>query len=132
MGTVQVTNLSGKIIEAASWKVKDMSNVSVGEVVRVNLRVEDEKLAKYLAKNPSQECALEKEEEGQSVTLGFVVEKFTHFLDDANSELESMAWLKPLNRSVEATVAFIMDRDSCPQNFLAAIGVKRRKEEEEA
>lgn len=130
MGTVQVTNLSGKILEAASWKVEDMSNVSVGEIVRINLRVEDERLAKYLSKATAQECTIEREDEGHSVTLGFVVERFTHLLDDSTKELESMAWLKPMNRTVEATIAFIMDRDSCDQKFLAAVGVKRREEED--
>lgn len=131
MGTIQVTNLSGKIVEGASWKVKDMSNVSIGEVIRINLWVEDERLAKYLGKNPVQECTVEKEERGHSVTVGYVVERFTHFLDGASEEkeLESMAWLKPMNRAVEAVVAFLLDRESCDQKFLTAVGAKRREED---
>lgn len=108
-----------------------MSNVSVGEVVRVNLPVKEEKLAKYLGKNQTQECTIEKEEEGHSVTLGYIVEKFTHMLDGSSEErkLESMAWLKPMNRGVEAVTAFLLERESCDPKFLAAVGVKKREED---
>ncbi len=133
MGTIQVTNLGGKIIEGASWKVGDTSNVTVGEVVRVNLAVKDAKLTKYLAKNQIQECSLEKEDGWHSVTVGLIVEKFTHFLDSTADpiELESMAWAKPLNRGVEAVIAYLLDRESCDQKFLAAVGAKRREGEED-
>lgn len=116
------------MIEEARWKVKEAGSLSVGEIVRVNVPFRDPKLLKHLAGSQASECVLEREEEGQSVTLGFFVEKFSHFLDtgEAKPELETMAWLKPFNRTVEQVVTYIMDRSSCDSKFLAAIGAKRK------
>ncbi len=121
------------MIEDARWKVKDAGHLSAGEVVRVNVPFKDAKLLKYLAGVQAQECVLEREEDGQSVTLGFFLEKFSHFLDSGETkpELETMAWLKPFNRTVEHVVTYIMDRESCDSKFLAAIGAKRRVEAEQ-
>jgi len=135
MATIQVTNMGGKILEAASWKVKDLGRLSSGEHVRVNVPFKDAKLLKYLANAQAQECVLEREEDGgQSVTLGYFLEKFSHFLDagDGKPEVETIAWLKPLNRTVEAVMAYLMDRESCDSKFLAAIGARRRPDPDPA
>ena len=132
MPTIQATTLGGKIIARANWRTKSLGSVSIGETVRVNITFDDEKLAKFLAKSAAQECTLEREEgEATSVTVGFMVEKFTHMLDDSaeGPDVESMAWLKPMNRTVEAVVQYLLDRENCDLKFLAAIGAKRKEGE---
>ncbi len=133
MPTIQATTLGGKIITQASWRTQSLGRISIGETVRVNIPFEDERLAKFLAKSAAQECVLEQEaEEGTSVTVGFMVEKFTHMLDASaeRPDVESMAWLKPMNRTVEAVVQYLLDRENCDLKFLAAIGAKRKETEE--
>lgn len=134
MATVQATNIGGSIIPQAHWKVKSLGNISPGDVVRVNVPFEDEKLSKYLSRSQVPECTFEREEEGSSVTLGLMVERFTHFLDHAAAEpdVESMAWLKPMNRTVEAVLAYLFDRDSCDTKFISLIGAKRKQDEEKS
>jgi hypothetical protein len=131
MATVQATNIGGVIVPGAHWKVKSLGNISAGDVVKVNLVFEDEKLEKYLSRISVQEVTYEREDDEQSsVTLGFMVERFTHFLDQAAEEpdIESMAWLKPMNRTVEAIILFLLDRENCDPKFLSLIGAKRKEE----
>ncbi len=128
MATVQATNIGGVIIPRAHWKVKSLGSVSPGDIVRVNVPFEDEKLSKYLSRSQVQECTFEREDDGESsVTLGLMVERFTHFLDHSAEEpdVESMAWLKPMNRTVEAILIYMFDRSNCDVKFLALIGAKR-------
>lgn len=136
MATVQATNIGGVIIPRAHWKVKSLGSISAGDVVRVNITFSDEKLEKYLSRASAQEVTYEREEEDEasSVTLGFMVERFTHFLDQSAEEpdIESMAWLKPMNRTVEAIVIYLLDRENCDPKFLSAIGAKRKEESADA
>lgn len=135
MATVQATNIGGVIIPRAHWKVKSLGSISAGDVVRVNMTFSDEKLERYLSRTSAQEVTYEREDdEACSVTLGFMVERFTHFLDQAAEEpdIESMAWLKPMNRTVEAIVIYLLDRENCDPKFLAVIGAKRKEESADA
>ncbi len=135
MATVQATNIGGVIIPQAHWKVKSLGSISPGDVVRVNVPFEDEKLSKYLSRSQVPECTFEREEEEEnSVTLGMMVERFTHFLDHSSKEpdVESMAWLKPMNRTVEAVLIYLFDRDNSDVKFLAMIGAKRKEKEEDS
>ncbi len=135
MATIQVTNIGGVIIPNAHWKVKSLGSMSAGEVVRVNVSFEDERLSKYLSKATAQEVTLEREEgEPTSVVLGFVMEKFSHFLDQSADEpdVESIAWIKPMNRTVEAVIVYLLDRENCDPRFLAMLGAKRREESADA
>jgi hypothetical protein len=131
--TLQITTIGGKMIEEACWKVKEAGSLSTGDIVRINVPFKDAKLVKHLASVQAQECVLEREEDGQSVTLGFFLEKFSHFLDagEAKPEIETIAWLKPFNRTVEQVVTYIMERESCDSKFLAAVGARRRAEASE-
>ncbi len=135
MATIQATNIGGVIIPRAHWKVKSLGGIVAGDVVRVNLPFKDEKLAKYLSRSSIQEVTYEREEdETSSVTLGFMVERFTHFLDQAamEPEIESMAWFRPMNRTVEAVITYLLDRENCETKFLSMIGVKRKEESADA
>jgi len=130
MATIQATNIGGVIIPNAHWRVKSLGSMSAGEVVRVSVAFDDEKLGKYLSRASTQEVAYEREEEGQdSVVLGFVMERFSHFLDQSAEEpdVESIAWIKPMNRTVEAIIIYLLDRENCDPRFLAMIGAKRRE-----
>lgn len=121
---------------AAKWAIRDLGKVSVGEVVRVSLTFKDAKLEKFLKSQRSPDCVMEREEKTMSVTLGFIVERFSHMLDVippermAESKIDSMAWVKPMDRSVEFVMQYLYDRDSCDGRLLGAMGAKRTSDAE--
>ncbi len=134
MATIQATNIGGRIIPDAKWEVPDISKLSAGDPVRVSIPFKDAKLERYLKSQELPACTMEREERGVSVTLGLVTEKFTHMLDTepSNTRLDSMAWVKPMNRTVEAVLTYLFDRENCEPRFLAAVGVKRASAAPEA
>lgn len=118
MATYRATTISGKDIRGATWKADAVGPVAIGHVINLNVATRDEKLLKKIGRN-SLGISVDPEEDGYSVTLGFVVERFTHMLETSGgkAKLDTMVWMKPMNRSVEAVAVYLLDPDSVDPKF---------------
>lgn len=123
MPTIQVTSIGRKLIENASWKVKSLEGLSVGQVLSVNVPLVDEALIKVIGKMKA--SLLEKEDDGYSVTLTFLVDKFTHMLelkpDMSLDKMDGMAWVVPVDRTVESIILYLFNPELCDPKFLALV-----------
>jgi hypothetical protein len=123
MPTIQVTSIGRKLIENASWKVKSLEGLSVGQYLTVNVPLVDEALIKAIGKMKAN--LLEKEDDGYSITLTFLVDKFTHMLelksDMSLDKMDGMAWIVPMDRTVESIILYLFNPELCDPKFLALI-----------
>ena len=123
MPTIQVTSIGRKLIESASWKVKSLEGLSVGQILTVNVPLVNEALIKAIGKMKA--GLLEKEDDGYSVTLTFLVDKFTHMLelkpDMSLDKMDGMAWVIPTDRTVESIILYLFNPELCDPKFLALV-----------
>jgi hypothetical protein len=123
MPTIQVTSIGRKLIENASWEVKSLEGLSVGQILTVNAPLTDEALIRAVGKIKA--GLLEKEENGYSVTLTFLVDKFTHMLelksDMTLDKMDGMAWVIPTDRTVESIILYLFNPELCDPKFLALV-----------
>jgi hypothetical protein len=123
MPTIQVTSIGRKLIENASWEVKSLEGLSVGQILTVNAPLTDEALIRAVGKIKA--GLLEKEEDGYSVTLTFLVDKFTHMLELKSNmtldKMDGMAWVIPTDRTVESIILYLFNPELCDPKFLALV-----------
>jgi hypothetical protein len=123
MPTIQVTSIGRKLIENASWEVRSLEGLSVGQILTVNIPLTDEALIKAVGKIKA--SLLEKEEDGYSVTLTFLVDKFTHMLELKSNmtldKMDGMAWVIPSDRTVESIILYLFNPELCDPKFLALV-----------
>lgn len=119
MPAIQATTISGKLVEGARWDVNTLTNMREGQSLQVSLPVEDKKLIHFLGKQNGMDCVLEREEDkSHYVVLTMKIMSFRHMLDHATGELDSQAYVSPINRTVEEVITFLLDRDKCNPKFV--------------
>lgn len=121
MPIIQFTKINGSIIEKASWKVDNISNLREGHFIQFNFNIkEDTNLISYISKRSNIDCVVEKSDTGQySIILTGIIKAFKHMID--NSKLESMVTVIPINRAVENVLLFITNKDQCDPKFVALL-----------
>lgn len=110
----------------AKWRTESLSGVSVGHTIHVSLAFQDEALVRAIGKQAgSSRSVLEKEEDGYSVTLSFVVERFTHMVEavagSGEASVDSMVWLKPVDRMMEMILLYLLETDACDPKFVQSV-----------
>lgn len=123
MTTFQATTIGGKAIQGARWEAGSHGALAPGHLVHVNAPVNDEALVRAVG-GANRTVTVEKEEGGgYSVTLSFLVDRFTHMLEanGDSSKFDSMVWLKPVDRNVEAVTTYLFEPEACDPKFVKLI-----------
>jgi len=119
MPAIQVTTISGKLIEKARLEVETLSNMREGQNLQISIAVKDKNLIHFLGKQTGMECVLEREEDkSHYVVLTMKIMHFRHMLDYSTGELDSQVYVSPASRTVEEVLTYLLDRDKCNPKFV--------------
>lgn len=120
MPIIQATTIGGKLIERGRWEVSTLENTREGHALQLSVNVEskEKNLLKFLGKQESADCVLEREGKSYYVVLTFQIMRYKHLLDHEKMSLQSMAFVVPINRTVEQVLTYMLDRDQCNPKFV--------------
>lgn len=117
---IQATTISGKLIEAAKWVVEPPAGLQEGQIMSINLPIKDPALIKYIGKQRSFDCLIDKDKDGYNISMACTVSRIRHMaFPDGN--VDSLAFLVPTNRIVEHTMLYILNPSKCDPRFVHAV-----------
>jgi hypothetical protein len=118
---IQVTTISGSIIENARWEVENIVNLREGHGFQINWITKDTNLLAYVGKANNRECSVDRNKDIYSVVLSCLVKQIRHMLDSNEKQIESMAILVPSNRVVENIIIYLASPDKCDPRVIQLI-----------
>jgi hypothetical protein len=118
---VQVTTISGKMIDNARWEVENITNLKEGHGFQVNWVTKDSNLLSYVGRINNTECSIDRNKNIYSVVLSCLVKQIRHMLDSKEKHIESMAILVPSNRIIENIFIYLASPDKCDPRVIQLI-----------
>lgn len=118
MPFLQVSTISGQIIENSRFEVDDLSSLKEEHKIQMCFQLKDSGLINWL--KSQKEIAgvhIDKIDKEYEITFDFVVMKFIHVYEEKTNRLESQASLKPADRNVEMIYTFLKDKNKCNPKF---------------
>lgn len=96
-----------------------LADMREGHQLGLSIDISDKKLLQFLSKYDGMDCVLERKDDGgHYAVVTLQVMRFKHMLDHGPSALSSMAFVVPINRTVEHVVTYLLDRKKCDPRFL--------------
>lgn len=117
---IQATTISGKIIDGARWSVQQ-AFFARGQKVTVELPTKDGPLLGYLSKHMNNDCMLDGGKGHYSVVMACVVGEVRHMVNVADSTVDTMVVISPMNRIVEHVLQYILTPSKCDPRFIRAV-----------
>lgn len=123
MPIVQAVTISGTYPENCRWPVPTLENLREGHQFQIVLRTKDKNLAAAVSRMKVHGVQVEREQAGYAVTLAFVVFEVRHMLEvpedeDDGMEVDSLALVKPSNRTVEAVLLWFKDKSAADPRLM--------------
>lgn len=118
---IQATTIAGKIIDGARWEVTSLSNFQQNQRVSIELPVKDPNLLGYLSKTQNKDCMLDGERGQYSVVMACVVSDVRHMIYISNKTVDTMVIVKPIHRTVEHVLEYLLSPGRCDQRFVRMI-----------
>jgi hypothetical protein len=118
---LQVATLQGKTVEGGRWELPSVPGLQEGQSFALSFSTTDKQLVAYLMKAQSSECAVDRDKGGYSVVLSFQVRRIRHMLTVGTENLDTMAILTPVNRSVELVLQYLLDPKKVDQKFFKTV-----------
>ena len=119
---VQLTSFSGKMIEGGKWEVDIQAGLQLEQTISLNLPIKDPALIKYLGKQQSSGCVVDKEEDNTyTVAVACKVMRIRHMIHTLTNKAESMAVIMPEDRTCEHVLMYLLAPNKCDQRFIALV-----------
>jgi len=118
---VQATTIAGKMIDVAKWDVEPPPGLQEGQIMSINLKIKDPALIKYIGKQQSLDCAIDKDKDGFYISMACKVARIRHMVNTNDGTVDSLAIIIPVNRVVEASMLYILNPSKCDPKFVQAV-----------
>lgn len=119
---VQVITFSAKMIENGKWEVDIPAGVQEGQTISLSLPISDPALIKYLGKQQSINCVIDKEEDNKyMVSVACKVMRIRHMINTSMQSAESMATVMPEDRTCEHVLLYLLTPSKCDPRFVTLV-----------
>lgn len=123
MPIVQAITISGAYPDNCRWQVPTLENLREGHQFQLVLKTKDKALAGAVSRMKTHGIGVEREQNGYAVTLNLVIVEIRHMLEipeseDETTEVDSLALVKPSNRTVEAVLLWFRDKSAGDQRLM--------------
>lgn len=119
---IQVTAISGNIIEEANWELEFGIPPTDSHEVSLNFESQDVKLLSLLNANERNGLVIDGDvENGFNLSMKFDVKKIKHIVDISTKEVKTFIILSPVNRTLEQILLYLINPRYCNHNFLKMI-----------
>ena len=116
--TIQITTISGAIIDKAIWEVQFSVPPVIGHDLLINLNVLDEKLMQFLSAQERRGLILDgNQEEGFTITIKCDIKNIKHIMEINSSSCKTIVIASPENRTSEQVLLYSLDPKSSSLNF---------------
>ena len=119
---VQLCAFSGKMIENGKWEVDFPTGLQQDQTISLNLPIKDPALIRYLGKQQSMNCVIDKEENGEyMVAVACKILRIRHMLNTVTKTTESMAVAMPDDRTCEHVLTYLLTPTKCDPKFITLV-----------
>lgn len=119
---IQATTISGKIINDARWEVTSLAAFQKGQRITVELPVKDGALVGYLSRIANSECMVDgTSKSNYAAVMSCMVSEVRHMVVIAQSTVDTLVMVQPMNRTVECVLQYILNPSKCDPKFIALI-----------
>jgi hypothetical protein len=119
---IQAVNFAGKFIENGRWQVDFPAGLQQEQTISLNLPIKDPALIRYLGKQQTMNCVIDKENDNTYVvSVACKILRIRHMVNTQNSTMESMALATPEDRTCEHVLMYLLSPKNCDQRFIALV-----------
>lgn len=119
---VQLTTMSGIIIDKAMWELDFSMPPAEGHIIQINVQTDDRDLISYSPKLQNHGVVFDGNmEDGFDVTFTCSVKKVKHMIDTVGVTAETLVFAVPETRASEQVMVYLFDKQKADIAFLKAV-----------